>query len=39
MKYNVERPGDRDTFNFGLELGNVQSSDSGIYQYDATFYT
>ena len=38
VKYNVERPGDRDAFNFGLELVNVQSSDFGFYKYDATFY-
>ena len=38
VKYNVERPGDLDAFNFGLELVNVQPSDSGVYQYDAIFF-
>ena len=39
VKYNIERQVDRDAFNFGLQLVNVQPSDLGLYQYHATFLT
>ena len=39
VKYNIKRPVDRDAFNFGLELVNFQPNDSGLYRYDATFFT
>ena len=39
VKYKIERPGDTDAFNFGLELMNVQLNDSGLYQYEALFFT
>ena len=39
VRYNIERPVDRDAFNFGLELVNVQPSDLGLYQYHVTFFT
>ena len=38
VKYNIKRPGDRDAFNFGLELVNAQPKFTSLYRYEATFY-
>ena len=38
VKYNIEKPGDRDAFNFGLELVNAQPNDTGLYRYEMYFW-
>ena len=37
VNYNIDGPGDSNTFNFKLELMNVQLNDSGTYRYEAEF--
>ena len=38
VRHQVASPGDRDAFNFNLELVNVQPTDFGSYRYEAIFY-
>ena len=36
--FNTEQRGDRNAFNFKLEVLNLQPSDIGLYQYEAAFF-
>ena len=39
VRYQVASPGDKDAFNFKLEIVNIKLNDYGSYRYEATVFT